>query len=390
MKKILVIGAGFLQDPVILKAKELGYYTIAIDGSSDAVGLTHADKSAVIDIVNEEACFNYARNEGIDGVLTAATDYGILSASYVAERLHLPGLNYQSAKMVKNKYEVCKRLTSEYVDDTQEAFEVSKDTDLKMLDIHYPVMVKPCDGSGSRGAKKVYDLKELSVACKDAIQASRIEKALVETFYQGQEYGAESLVVNGEIHVLGVMKKWMTDPPYYAELGHQMPSELTSDMEKRVVERVAKAIEVLGINHGAVNMDLIIGESGDIHIVDVGARMGGNMIGPYIIPVGTGIDYMKNLIRTALGEAPDWKKGTVRPVVTRLLAFKGGIVKEFPDFPAIESKYDVKIYHHMRIGDIVNEYHTNLDGFGYIVASNVVSAELALSEISACMGLKDE
>lgn len=382
MKKILIIGAGFLQDFVIQKAKELGYYTIAIDGSSEAIGLQHAHKGAVVNIVDEKACYEYAKNEEIDGVLTAATDFGVLSASYVAEKLGLPGLKYEAAKRIKNKYEVRRRLIDSEVDDTHEAYEVGSETVLDDLIIHYPVMVKPCDGSGSRATRRVDCFEELKAACEDAVKTSRVHKALIETFVTGHEYGAESIVVNGEVFVLGIMKKWMTDPPYYAELGHQIPSELSNSIEQKARKCIEKAIKALEINHGAVNMDLIISPSGDVHIVDVGARMGGNMIGPCVIPIGTGIAYMDNLIRIAVGDDPDWSTIAQRKVCTRLLAFKSGRVDVLPDFKSIEDKYDVKIYHHMNPGDIVNEYHTNLDGCGYIIAGDEETADKVLSEIA--------
>ena len=382
MKKILIIGAGFLQDFVIQKAKELGYYTIAIDGSPEAIGLQHADKSAVVNIVDEKACYEYAKKRDIDGVLTVATDYGVLSASYVAEKLGLPGLKYETAKRIKNKYEVRRRLIDTEVDDTHEAYEVGSKTALDDLIIHYPVMVKPCDGSGSRATRRVDCFEELKGACEDAVKTSRIRKALIEDFVTGHEYGAESIVVNGEVFVLGIMKKWMTDPPYYAELGHQIPSELPDTIEQKVRKCVENAIKALEINHGAVNMDLIISPSGDVHIIDVGARMGGNMIGPCVIPIGTGIAYMDNLIRTAVSDEPDWSVISQQKVCTRLLAFKGGRVNKLPDFKSIEEKYNVKIYHHMNPGDFVNEYHTNLDGCGYIIAGDAATADRVLSEIA--------
>lgn len=382
MKKILIIGAGFLQDFVIQKAKELGYYTIAIDGSPEAIGLQHAHKGAVVNIVDEKACYEYAKNEGIDGVLTAATDFGVLSTSYVAEKLGLPGLKYEAARRIKNKYEVRRRLIDSEVDDTHEAYEVGSETVLDDLIIHYPVMVKPCDGSGSRATRRVDCLEELKEACEDAVKTSRVHKALIETFVTGHEYGAESIVVNDEVFVLGIMKKWMTEPPYYAELGHQIPSELPISIEQKARKCVEKAIKALEINHGAVNMDLIISPSGDVHIVDVGARMGGNMIGPCVIPTGTGVAYMDNLIRTAVGDDPDWSAIAQRKVCTRLLAFKSGRVDVLPDFKSIEDKYDVKIYHHMNPGDIVNEYQTNLDGCGYIIAGDEETADKVLSEIA--------
>ena len=243
-------------------------------------------------------------------------------------------------------------------------------------------MVKPCDGSGSRAIERVDRLEDLRNACRAAIDVSAVKRALIETFVSGREYGAESIVVNGEVHVLGIMKKWMTEPPYYAELGHQIPSELPDELEQRARRCVEKAIKALEINHGAVNMDLLISDAGNIHIVDVSARMGGNMIGPSVIPIGTGIPYMDNLIRTAAGDEPDWNMAAPRQVCTRLLAFKGGRVHALPDFRKLEEQYDVAIYHHMKPGDVVNEYHTNLDGCGYIIAGDAATADKVLAEIA--------
>ncbi len=59
MKKLLVVGAGFLQDFVIKKAKSMGYETLAVDMDPDAVGFKHADKHKIINIVDEEACYRY-------------------------------------------------------------------------------------------------------------------------------------------------------------------------------------------------------------------------------------------------------------------------------------------------------------------------------------------
>lgn len=386
MKKVLIIGAGFLQDFVIKKAKQMGYYTLAVDADPSAIGLSHADKSAVINIVDENACFLFAQKEQIDGVLTAATDYGVLTASYIAEHMGLPGLNYESAKLIKNKYLVRKRLFENHVDDTEQAHEVTADTDIAALahSLTYPVMVKPCDGSGSRGASRVDYPDELSNACKYAMDGSITHRAEIESFIIGREYGAESLVINGEIHVLAIMKKWMTEPPYYAELGHAIPCGLPEKVEKRTTDIVRKAIAALGINHGSVNMDLLITEAGNIHIVDIGARMGGNMIGPCIIPYGTGIDYMSNMLKAAVGDEPDWTVHDKTAVATKLLAFKGGTVQRLPDEQVIDvNGAEIEVYHHITVGDVVNEYHTNLDGCGYIIskAENVEKAEKAASNV---------
>lgn len=371
MKKVLVIGAGFLQDFVIQKAKSMGYETIAVDANPDSIGFCHTDKYKVINIVDEKACLAYAKEEKIDGVLTAATEYGVLSAAYIAEQMSLVGLKYEAAKTIKNKYQVRKCLFESKVDDAAQAYEVSENTDLSQLveTLCFPVMVKPCDGSGSRAVSRVDEASQFADACQKAMEESITHCAEVETFITGREYGAESLVVNGEVHVLGIMRKWMTAPPYYAELGHAMPSGLDEKVEKKIIECVEKAIRALGINSGAVNMDLLVTEDNKVSIVDIGARMGGNLIGSHIIPYGTGIDYMGNVLKNTVGDMVDLKPVT-KPtaVATRLLAFKPGKVVKLPDFKRIEQENDVEIYHHLEVGQTISEYRTNLDGCGYIVA----------------------
>ncbi len=370
MKKLLIIGAGFLQDFVIQKAVSMGYETLTVDADPEAIGFSHAHKHAVVNIVDEQACLDYARSEQIDGVITAATDFGVLSAAYVAQEMGLPGLNYDVAKLIKNKYRVRKCLFENHVDDTEQAYEVDNTTDINSLakQIAYPVMVKPCDGSGSRGASRVNSPEELSAACAYAMSGSITHRAEIESFIFGQEYGAESIVVDGQVHVLSIMKKWMTDPPYYAELGHAIPCGLPPEIERKAKDCVRAAITALGINFGSVNMDMLITPDGKVSIIDIGARMGGNMIGPCIIPYGTGIDYMGAMIQNAVDDPVDMSVKSHDAVATKLLAFNEGIVKKIPDMKAIEDKYGVEIYHHMVDGMHVNEYHTNLDGCGYVIA----------------------
>lgn len=382
MKRILIIGAGFLQSFVIRRAKELGYYTLAVDANPAAEGFSYADEHSVISIVDQEACLAYAREKQIHGVLTAATDYGVLTASYIAQELGLPGIPYEAAKRIKNKYQTRRCLYEHAVDDTALAYEVTQETDLAELAVAltYPVMVKPCDGSGSRGASRVDAPDGLALACGAAMAASLTRRALIERFITGQEYGAETLVVDGQPHVLAIMKKWMTSPPYYAELGHAVPSGLPGAVEKHARECVERAVQALGLTCGSVNMDLLITQDGRVHIVDIGARMGGNMIGPWIIPGGTGVDYMTAMLRNAVGEPVELTAGPHRAVATRLLAYGAGVVQRLPDFGALEAAYGVKICHHLSVGQEVSEYHTNLDGCGYVLAeadSAEAAAEIA-------------
>ena len=208
MKRLLVIAAGYLQTFLIKKAKALGYHVIAIDGNPNAIGFRFADESACIDITDPEACIRYASSKHINGVVTAASDYGVISAGETAKALKLPGLNPEVARLIKNKFLVRKCLFQKRVDDTQQAYQVDETTDICKISktLVFPVMVKPCDGSGSRGASRVDCRDELAPAIKYAIDGSLTHRAIIESFITGQEYGVESFVYDGEVHILGVMK----------------------------------------------------------------------------------------------------------------------------------------------------------------------------------------
>lgn len=386
-KKILIIGAGFLQTFLIKKANELGYYTIAIDKNINSIGFQYAHEFSIIDIVDQESCLKFAQSKNIDGVLTAATDYGVLSTAYIAKQLNLPGLDYEVAKVIKNKYKVRKMLSENKVDNIHQYYEVNGLNDLNLIKpvIKFPVIIKPCDGSGSKGVSKANSYVELKVACINAIANSTSKKALIEDFIDGYEYGVESFVDNGAIHVLGIMRKSMTPSPYYAELGHILPSELL--IEDKIEETVKRAIKKLRINFGAVNMDVIVTKDHQISIVDVGARMGGNLIGSHIIPLGKNIDYMGTIIRSAVGDSVNIiiNNQEDRNVVTRLLALSPGKVKQLPDFELIKQRCKVEIYHRLEVGSVIKKYQNNLDGFGYIVA---VSKDISEAENRANEAVK--
>lgn len=382
-KKLLMLGGGFLQNFVIKKAKDLGYYIYCLDADPNAPGFQLADEHEVINIIDEDACLAYAREKRIDGVLTAATDFGVLAMSHIAEAMKLPGINYQSAKIIKNKASVRKLLFEAKADDTGYSYELSSidEIDKVLPKIKFPIMMKPVDGSGSRGASKVEKKEDFAKAVNFAMSGSITHRVVAEPFIEGKEYGVESFVDNGEIHVLAVMQKEMTQPPFYAELGHAIPSGLNDELESKVKSCVCRAIDALGVNHGSVNMDLLITKDGDVHIVDVGARMGGNLIGSHIVPTGTGIDYMRNMIRAAVGDSTCWvEEYSPQPVATKLLALTPGKVKDLPDFNQIATKYNVQIVHHLHVGDEITPYRTNIDGCGYVIAKdNDVERSIALA-----------
>ena len=183
---------------------------------------------------------------------------------------------------------------------------VGQDTNLEALEgLRYPLIVKPTDRSGSRGITKVQRPAGLQAAITRAREQSFEKQAVVEEFVTGQEYSVECISWQGKHHLLQITLKYTTGAPMYIETGHMEPAPLTNAMGDKVRSVVFHALDTLEIRNGASHSELKIDEKGDIHLIEIGGRMGGDCIGSHLVPLSTGYDYVGMVVQIALGQAPD-------------------------------------------------------------------------------------
>ena len=88
MKRLLILGAGVMQLPIIQKARQLGLYTIVADYDPEAVGFKDADKRAIISSTDCDGILKLAREENIDGILTTS-DAPVNVVAFVGQRMGL-------------------------------------------------------------------------------------------------------------------------------------------------------------------------------------------------------------------------------------------------------------------------------------------------------------
>lgn len=366
MKKVLIFGA---VKHAIEKAKELGYETVVIDQNSTLKTIELADKFKCIPFENYDECLQYAKEERIDGVVNA-TEFAVLVSSYVANKMNLPGIDFETAKIAKNKYEIRKKMLENKITNVPQFFEIESIEKLEEIKdkIKFPVILKPASGLGSLNVYRINNIEELFEKISIVIKESFNGKALVETFIEGQEYGVETFVYNGQVHVLAIMKKNMTPLPYRSELGHQILSGLPSEVEKKIEDTVTKLINAIGIKCSAVNFDMILSNDNEIFIVDVGARMGGNAITSHIIPLSKGIDHVGNIFKYAMNEGNiDLTPKANKCVVTRILDLSEGTIKELPDFDKYMDDEVEEIFFEKKVGDKIEKYISDTQRCGLII-----------------------
>ncbi|MBR0466376.1 MAG: ATP-grasp domain-containing protein [Clostridia bacterium] len=300
MKKIAIIGASYLQEPLISLAKNMGIETHVFAWAAGDVGEKIADRFYPISIVEKEEILSVCQKIGVDGICSIASDLAMVTVNYVAEKMGLAGNSFNATLKSTNKH-LMREAFKAAGDPSPESVEVDTDTDLSALGFTYPVIVKPTDRSGSRGICKVYDKSLLEKAVKVAIEQSFEKKALIEEFCEGKEYSVEFISQNGEHQFLAITEKFTTGAPHFIETGHIEPPDLNPETEKKVIKIVEHALTTLSIKNGASHTEVKIDKNGVIKIIETGGRMGGDFIGSDLVKLHTGFDFVRAVIDIALG-----------------------------------------------------------------------------------------
>lgn len=300
MKKLAIIGASYLQQPLVEKCKELGVYSICFAWEDGAVCKDLCNKFYPISTVDKDAILKACQEEKIDGITTIASDVATLTVNYVAEKMGLVGNPDEYSQTTTNKYLMRQCFMEHNVPSPKFCLAEGNIPEI-INSFIFPVIVKPTDRSGSRGVEKVLKMGDMQEAIDRACKESFQMKAVIEEFVEGREISVESISFRGKHHILQITDKVTTEAPFFVELEHHQPSSLSEDIKSNVRAIVLNALDALHIQYGASHSELKITKDGDIRVIEIGARMGGDFIGSDLVKLSTGYDFLKGVIDVAFG-----------------------------------------------------------------------------------------
>ena len=84
MKKLAVIGASYLQLPLIRRAKQMGIETHVFAWECGDVGETEADYFYPISIIEKDEILETCIKIGVDGICSIASDLAVLTPCALA------------------------------------------------------------------------------------------------------------------------------------------------------------------------------------------------------------------------------------------------------------------------------------------------------------------
>lgn len=345
MKKILILGDGFLQTTVIKAAKRLGCYVIGCDMKTGNPGEALLDEFYPISTTDTEKVLGLARRLEIDGILTYASDVSAMTVAYVAEKLGLPGNPPMTVNIMSHK-----ELFHPFL--KKHGFKVPTAVSINGLKELYDffdsaggnIMVKPNASSGSKGVTHLTQREMLEEAYNEAKKYSKDGDVIIaEEFIQrvGYQIAGDAFAVDGRLAFFGLADEHfdiLSNP--LVPIGESFPSTIDDGLRKKAREEIQRALSVLGYRSGAVNLDFMFDENGDVIILELGPRNGGNLITDAIL-LSCGVDLGEYTVKAALGEdisdlsGRDMKKNISSYVWHSL---RDGVFKELVISPELQKK----------------------------------------------------
>jgi biotin carboxylase len=311
---VLILGGEFpLRERVLagaLRASEgLPIYTLAKARTSTTIKFF--DGYIAGDVSNPQGVLEAVQQHELEHGATPAAvipmnDFTVRSALVVSQHY---GLHHNSAETVhkcRDKFLMKQILAAAGLPVPRfGAFSSFEELQSLAGEIGFPLVIKPRELAGSVGVIKVSNPADLRSAYEQCIADIKVLNGAYmtpEDVFQAEEYIPAKNEVSVEVanrghahRVLAVTDKYLGAEPYFVETGHSVPSVHTGN--KELVRIAERACEALGIRYGIAHFEARITPAGEIRIIEVGARTGGDAImdlveraygiNPYEIHVGS-------------------------------------------------------------------------------------------------------
>ncbi|EHQ91865.1 ATP-grasp domain-containing protein [Desulfosporosinus youngiae] len=304
-KKLLILGSNVGATDIVTYARANGAYTIVADYYSpeNSAAKRVADEHILISTGDLGALSTLIQERKVDGVLAGISEFNLLNAMTLSDKF---GLSFYCTKeqwdMVESKDQfraLCDRCG---VPSPRTYYTGERIPDDIWARLHYPVVIKPVDGSTSAGVSICQTEKELRDAEPVAIKNSIAGKLILEEYIKGHEFTAHYTICNGIPYLacidnrypVAINKGLVTTIP----IARIYPSLFLEKYMIQVNESMLNLCREIGIQNGVLFIQGLHGNDG-FSIFEAGLRCAGEA--PYrFIEKLNGINFMDILVDQAL------------------------------------------------------------------------------------------
>lgn len=296
MKKILVLGGGLLQVPLLQKAGQKGYQVFLSDYYESPPGKKYCDCARQISSVSLEENYRFALEEQIDYIMTIGTDQPVYTAAAVSARLNLPHpISEAQGRLVTNKFYMKTKMVDNLIP-TPPYRVFSAFADIYLQDLKYPLVMKPSDSQGQRGIF-VLQGSETTGELRKLFESSRYYSpsgsVIFEEFCQGDEITVNCWVREGQAFILMITDRLHFDDTIALGICKEQryPSRAAAGRDDEIAAIVQKIVDAFEVVHGPLYIQMILNDQ-EASVIEFGYRIGGGFESE-TIPRVTGIDILE-------------------------------------------------------------------------------------------------
>ena len=307
MKKLMILGGGPNQLPLIKAAKKNGYCVALCDCSENAPGVELADEFYLVSIMDKEAVFEATKAAKADGIISNS-EPAMPIVAYVGNALGLPSNDYELISSMTDKFRFRTLLKENGFSvpgfGSAETYEEAKRL---FGNLNKPLMIKPAESSGSRGVAKLEDNNNLKACFDDAKSFSRNGMVILEEYIANtceHIVGGDIFVCNGQVIFWGLMSCIRNECSPLEPMGKAFPAILTEEQAGLIKAEISNVVRKLGIKFSTINVEAMINKRGEVCFIELNPRNGGNYI-PDALKSATGFDVFNATVRAAVGENVD-------------------------------------------------------------------------------------
>ena len=383
MKKIMILGAGVYQVPLILKAKEMGLYTIVVSIPGNYPGFGLADQIYYEDTTNYEKVLEIAKSEHINGIVTAGTDVAVITVGKVCDEMGLCGLSYEAAQIAADKLLMKEQYEKYGVRTARFRKILFKDEQIeeKLAELRAPLIFKAVDSSGSRGIIRVDSPEQFPETISKVKGYTKKDYFIVEEFLEGEEFGAQAFVLDGKVRFILPHGDYVFQGETGVPVGHWVPFELSDNIIEDAKHQLQLAAEAMKLDNCAMNVDFILVE-GETYVLEIGGRSGATCLSE-MVSTYYQFDYYEKMLEAALGEKPDFSSDGAVPCAAMLLYSdtEGIIASQTDQNPKDDDIIEIQFDHN--IGDSVSRFQIGPHRIGHVIvkAASVDQAVKKLDQV---------
>ena len=306
MKRIMILGATVVQMPLINMAKSFGYYVAVCDWTTTSPGIAVADSHHQVNILDKDLVLKAAKEEKIDGIISNY-DPAMPIVAYVSEQLGLIGNSSDGIETLnsKAKFRALQRESGLYFPQSITSVEL-EDFMSQVSSLTYPIIIKPCKSSATRGTKKFekFDERGLKESFEECHKLSVNDIVCAEEYVEMPSLN----IIDGDVFVYGDDIIWdgmfmSTRSPYapMVPTTQTYPLSVKPEQYNIVKESLTAIFKNAGVKFGEYNVEMYFNKDGKLFVIEINPRQGGNGI-PSAILRHCGIDFTKLLVTLAVGD----------------------------------------------------------------------------------------